>query len=281
MTLGLYKVGKNQPITRIRRAGWNADYPHHYLPDLGDGPLNGRTLCGRKLGYEFQWNDAGKNCTTCVSRIQRMLREGQLVMVNPAVVAEFERQMRAHLGDRQAAAEQAQPEPRLAVEIYRPRDGVMGSAGTRREIHLIDCPLVSAVERPMVSLPVAEVLRLKNADSGRTGFCQECKPFHVLDNERRRPRTLAEARKLAETEGYLTRDRIRRTTPSARHRRGFRLLPHDGSMHFEDCPAEPEALLNGDVTDPKYGRCTCYEPDPDERPTKRRRPLEEAPEWTL
>jgi hypothetical protein len=251
MTLGLYKVGENQPIIRVRRGFTSNGQRLHLVPDTNRGAVD-RALCGADLytGQRWRWADEGNDCKPCESQARNGLRSRTLILADPAVVAEFERQTLANVGDRKP--------DRLAVEIYRPRDGVMGSVGTRREIHLIDCPLVSAVERPMVSLPVAEVLRLKNADSGRTGYCQECKPFHVLDNERRRPRTLAEARKLSEIEGSAARDRYQRAARNPHRSFAFRTLPHDGSKHFDDCPAGVDELLHGDVTEPGYGRCQCY-----------------------
>jgi hypothetical protein len=271
MTLGLYKVGENQPITRMRRARAHFDGRVHVVPS---DPSHEPSLCGGLdvSGRPWEWSDDDVTCPTCLNRVRAALRAQSMVLASPAVVAEFERQMLANVGDRKP--------DRLAVEIYRPRDGVMGSVGTRREIHLVDCPLVGAVERPMVSLPVAEVLRLKNADSGRTSFCQECKPFHVLDNERRRPRTLTEARKLSEIEGSTARDRLRRKIGNPHQNYAFRTLPYDGSGHFEDCPAEADALMYGDITDPRYGRCTCYTRHSTVRPGERSY-HDDSPDWTI
>lgn len=271
MTLGLYKVGENQPIIRLRRARAHFDGRVHVVPS---GPSRKPSLCGglSASGRPWEWSDDDVTCPTCLNRVRAALRAQSMVLASPAVVAEFERQRTASLGDRKP--------DRLAVEIYRPRDGVMGSVGTRREIHLPDCPLVGAVERPMVSLPVAEVLRLKNADSGRTGYCQECKPFHVLDNERRRPHTLAEARKISEIEGSTARDRYQRAARNPYRSYAFRTLPHDGSKHFDDCPAGPDELLHGDVTEPDYGRCRCYARYATARPGERPDD-DDSPEWTL
>lgn len=282
MNLGLYQVGEGQPLTRVRRGRSTHGNRGHFIPE--DNSLRfptQRALCGvRPVGVRgWTWTDDGQNCVTCTAQIKHKVTIGELIIASPAEVAKFERQRAANLGDRQARA--VRVDARLAVEVHRPRGSVVGSADTKRTLHLVDCPIVGAYDRPMVSLPVEEVRRQYNADGRRTDFCQECKPGHVLDNERLRPHTLTEARARSEQAGYLARDRMRRTTPNARHRRGFRLLPHDGSMHFNGCPAEPDALLRGDVTSSAYGRCTCYDADPDERPARRRRPLDPAPEWTL
>jgi len=283
MNLGLYLVGEGQPITRVRRGRTTHAKRGHLVPVYNTTSRfpTQSALCGiRPVGIQgWRWIDDGDDCATCVAQARHKLSVGELVIASPAVVAEFERRMLAHLGDRQAAAVR-EKEARLAVEIYRPRDGVMGSAGTRREIHLIDCPIVSAVERPMVSLPVSEVRRQYNADGQRTTFCQECKPFHVLDNDRLRPRTLAEARERSEKAGYLARDRYRRRARNPHRSYAFRTLPHDGSKHFDDCPAGVDELLHGDVTEPDYGLCKCYERYATARPGER--PDDDfSPEWTL
>jgi hypothetical protein len=275
MNLGLYSVGENQPIIRLRRARAHFDGRIHVVPA---SPSREPSLCGglSASGRPWEWSDDDVTGPTCLNRVRAALRAQSMVHASPAVVAEFERQRVADPGDREPA--------RLAVEIYRPRDGVMGSVGTRREIHLPDCPLVGTYERPMVLLPVSEVRRQKNADGARTSFCQECKPFHVLDNERRRPRTLAEARRLSEIEGSAARERFlrnaRRTTRNPHRSYAFRTLPHDGSGHFEDCPAEADALMHGNVTEPDYGRCKCYvryaTARPGERPDD-----DDSPDWTI
>jgi hypothetical protein len=285
MTLGLYKVGENQPITRVRRGLTTASGRRlHLVPDYDSSVRAAHeALCGAYLHQRqtWRWSDEGEDCKSCQTQARQGLRAGTLALVDPVVVAEFMRTRLAHLGDRQtAAAEQAQPEARLAVEIYRPRDDVMGSVGTRREIHLPTCILVGQYERPMVPLPVSEVRRQYNADGSRTTFCQLCKPFHVLDNERKRPHTLAEARALSTREGYLARDRYCRTARNPHRSYAFRTLPHDGSRHFEDCPAEPDELLRGDVTEPNYGRCKCYTRYATARPGERPDD-DDSPEWTL
>lgn len=274
MTLGLYQVGEGQPIIRLRRGRAHED-PFARTHIAPDGSSRREALCGSRpsRGESWCWGDSDTGCPACLSRARQGLRNGSLILADPAIVAEFARQQAAAAGDHSQEA-------RLAVEIYRPRDGVMGSVDTRREIHLIDCPIVSAVERPMVSLPVSEVRRQYNADGRRTTFCQECKPFRVLDNDRLRPRTLAEARALSEKAGCLARDQYRRRARNPHRSYAFRTLPHDGSKHFDDCPASPDELMHGDVTEPDYGRCQCYvryeTARPGERPDD-----DDSPEWTL
>jgi hypothetical protein len=313
MTLGLYKVGENQPIIRLRHGRTSRGRRLHLVPDCGPSVVaQQKALCGAELyrGEVWGWSDDSDECKPCQSVASYELRKGTMIIADPAVVATFQRTQLASLGDRQtAAAEQARTEARLAVEIYRPRDGVMGSVGTRREIHLVDCPIVSAVERPMVPLPVSEVLRLKNADSGRTNFCQECKPFHVLDNERRVPKSQKAAEQLSTQLGYRARQEaarkgVRAVRPSgggdafsgaseaagdAWYSAGcpstaamaLGELCFDGSEHYPDCPAEPDELLHGDVTNPAYGRCSCYSTDSDEQRPGDHGWGTESPEWTL
>jgi hypothetical protein len=326
MKLGLYQVGEGQPIARVRRGRSTHGNRGHFIPeDNGLRYPTQRALCGvRPLGVRgWTWTDDGQNCVTCTAQIKHKVTIGELIIASPAEVAEFERQRAANLGDRQARA--VRVDARLAVEVHRPRGSVVGSADTRRTLHLVDCPIVGAYDRPMVSLPVEEVRRQYNADGRRTDFCQECKPFHVLDNDRSRPKSEAEAKRLSEVRGYLARqDALRKGVKPVRDAAGGMAfngaseaagdayyaagcpspaalalggLPHDGSVHYPDCPAEPEALLEGDVTEPDYGRCTCYDLDVSEKEDRlwqryrERHPLarrktpqsrnDYAPDWTL
>lgn len=280
MNLGLYLVGKGQPLTRVRRGRTTHAKRGHLVPVYNTAsrfPTHS-ALCGiRPVGIQgWRWIDDGEDCATCTAQARHKLSVGELVIASPAVVAEFERQRAANLGDRQARA--VRVDARLAVEVHRPRGSVVGSADTKRTLHLVDCPIVGAYDRPMVSLPVEEVRRQYNADGRRTDFCQECKPGHVLDNERLRPHTLTEARTRSERAGYLARDRYQRRARNPHRSFAFRTLPHDGSKHFDDCPANPDELLHGDVTEPDYGRCKCYERYATARPGER--PDDDfSPDW--
>jgi hypothetical protein len=277
MTLGLYKVGKNQPIIRLRRGRNNArgklvhavpGIPRTALPPLCDA---------QRPTQSWQWTEDDITCPRCLDRVRAGSEDGTLVLADPFDVAELQRRMLMSLGNRQAEAAD-----RLAVEINRPRGSVVGSPSTRRVIHLTDCPVVSSLagDVRIVQLPVSEVRRQYNADGRQTDFCQECKPFHVFDNDRRRPHSLDEARAVSTREGYIARERYRRTARNPHRSYAFRTLPHDGSKHFEDCPAGVDELVHGDVTEPDYGRCKCYARYGTARPGEQHDD-DFSPEWTL
>jgi hypothetical protein len=177
MTLGLYKVGEGRPIINLRRARAHFDGRIHVVPSE---PPRGPSLCGglNVSGRRWEWSDGDITCRICLARVRDGLRKESMVLAEPAVVAELQRQMLMSLSDRSAATRRARG--RLAVEIYRPAGSVVGSPSTRRVIHLIDCPRVAAAHRQVVLLPVTEVRRQLDADGRQTDYCQECQPGSVI-----------------------------------------------------------------------------------------------------
>lgn len=331
MTLGLYQIGEGQPITRVRRGRTTHAKRGHLVPVYNTTSRfpTQSALCGiRPVGIQgWRWIDDGEDCATCVAQARHKLSVGELVVAHPAVVAEFERLMLAHLSDRQAAAAQSlASDTRLIVEIDRPDNAVVGSTQTTRTIHRVGCEKLGYGRK--VPLPVAEVRRQLGADGRRTDFCQECKPGDVLDRDRLRPKTMTGARALSAQLGSRARERAVRAgvRPVRDHGGGVAFngaseaagdayyaagcpstaalalgeLKMHGAEHYPGCPAEPEALLEGDAADPDFGRCTCYDLNDFEESSvrrkedalwqryrdrhplnRRRRRLDPAPEWTL
>lgn len=330
MNLGLYQVGEGRPITRVRRGRSTHGNRGHLVPE--DHNLRyptQRALCKlTPVGVRgWKWTDDGEDCATCTAQARHKLTVGELVIASPAMVAEFERRMLARLGDRQAAAAQSlASDTRLIVEVDRPDNAVVGSTQTTRTIHRVGCEKLGYGRK--VPLPVTEVRRQLGADGARTQYCQHCKPWEVIDRDRRRPKTMAEAEKLSALLGSRARERavragVRPVKPSgdgnafngaseaagdAYYAAGcpstaalaLGELKMHGGEHYPDCPAEPETLLEGDASEPDFGRCTCYDLNEfeegsirrkedalwrryrDRHPLAgRRRPLEPAPEWTL